>query len=75
MKWMKELFVLGNFDYVIMYVCGLIVYNFVYIGNVWLVVVFDVFYCLLKWCFECVDYVCNFMDVDDKINVVVKEVG
>lgn len=32
-----------------MYVCGLIVYNYIYIGNVWSVVVFDMVCCYLEF--------------------------
>lgn len=62
------------------YVCGFIVYDCVYLGNVCLVVVFDILNCLMNYVYgvENVIYVCNFIDVDDKINVMVlfcKEVG
>lgn len=57
-----------------MYVCGLMVYDCVYFGNVWFVVVFDVLNCLLCYVYgvDMVIYVWNFIDVDDKINVIVK---
>lgn len=58
-----------------MYVCGFMVYNYVYIGNFCLVVIFDLLFCLLKWYYLVVKYVCNIIDVDDKINNVVCENG
>lgn len=60
-------------DNVWFYVCGLIVYDFVYIGNVCFVIVFDVLFCLLSYFYggDYVIYVCNIIDVEDKINVCV----
>lgn len=73
-KWFFELI---DFECVIFYVCGLIVYNYVYIGNVCFVVVFDVFVCVLCYIYgvDKVIYVCNIIDVDDKIIVFFKEIG
>jgi len=53
-----------------MYVCGPTVYDFAHIGNARPVIVFDVFYRLLRHIYgaEHVTYVRNITDVDDKIN-------
>jgi len=53
-----------------MYVCGPTVYSRAHIGNARPVVVFDLLYRLLRHDYgaECVTYVRNFTDVDDKIN-------
>ncbi|MEX2165730.1 MAG: cysteine--tRNA ligase [Methyloceanibacter sp.] len=53
-----------------MYVCGPTVYDFAHIGNARPVIVFDVFYRLLRHVYgaEHVTYVRNITDVDDKIN-------
>ncbi len=53
-----------------MYVCGPTVYDFAHIGNARPVIVFDVLYRLLRHLYgnDCVTYVRNITDVDDKIN-------
>jgi len=53
-----------------MYVCGPTVYDYAHIGNARPVIVFDVLYRLLRHTYgeECVTYVRNITDVDDKIN-------
>ncbi len=58
-----------------MYVCGPTVYDLAHIGNARPVVVFDVFYRLLKRLYPKVTYVRNITDVDDKINAASKETG
>jgi len=60
-----------------MYVCGPTVYDRAHIGNARAVVVFDVLYRVLrhKYGAECVKYVRNITDVDDKINAAAKERG
>jgi cysteinyl-tRNA synthetase len=52
-----------------MYVCGPTVYDYAHIGNARPVVVFDVLYRLLRHEYgeDCVTYVRNITDVDDKI--------
>ena len=50
-----------------MYVCGPTVYNFVHIGNMRPVVVFDTFRRFLTYIGYDVEYVSNYTDVDDKI--------
>ena len=50
-----------------MYVCGPTVYNYVHIGNVRPIVVFDVLYRLLKTTYPEVIYARNITDIDDKI--------
>ena len=50
-----------------MYVCGPTVYNFVHIGNMRPVVVFDTFRLFLTYIGYDVKYVSNYTDVDDKI--------
>ena len=62
-------------DHVRMYVCGPTVYDYAHIGNARPVVVFDVFYRLLKRLYPKVTYVRNITDVDDKINAAAKESG
>jgi cysteinyl-tRNA synthetase len=57
------------------YVCGPTVYDYAHIGNARPVVVFDVFYRLLKRLYPKVTYVRNITDVDDKINAAAKESG
>lgn len=69
----KEVFMLIEVCKVWMYVCGLIVYNYIYIGNVCSVIVFDMICCYFEYCGYEVNYVLNFIDVDDKIIKVVKE--
>ncbi|MCW9034017.1 MAG: cysteine--tRNA ligase [Alphaproteobacteria bacterium] len=71
----KEEFISLDPDHVRMYVCGPTVYDFAHIGNARPVVVFDVFYRLLKELFPKVTYVRNITDVDDKINAASKESG
>ena len=53
-----------------MYVCGPTVYDRAHLGNARPVVVFDVLYRVLRYTYgaDCVKYVRNFTDVDDKIN-------
>ena len=53
-----------------MYVCGPTVYDFAHIGNARPVIVFDVLFRLLRYRYgaDCVTYVRNITDVDDKIN-------
>lgn len=58
-----------------MYVCGLIVYNYIYIGNVCSIIVFDMIWCYFEYWGYKVDFVLNFMDVDDKIICIVNELG
>ena len=60
-----------------MYVCGPTVYDFAHIGNARPVIVFDVFYRLLRHLYgaEHVTYVRNITDVDDKINARAAERG
>lgn len=57
-----------------MYLCGPTVYDRAHLGNARPVVVFDVLYRLLRLVYgeECVTYVRNFTDVDDKINATAK---
>ena len=50
-----------------MYVCGPTVYNYVHIGNMRPVVVFDTFRKFLTYIGYNVKYVSNYTDVDDKI--------
>ncbi len=68
-----------NPKHVRMYVCGPTVYDYAHIGNARPVVVFDVFYRLLKRLYPApaskVTYVRNITDVDDKINAAAKESG
>ncbi len=60
-----------------MYVCGPTVYDFAHIGNARPVVVFDVLYRLLRHLYggDCVTYVRNITDIDDKIIAVSQETG
>jgi cysteinyl-tRNA synthetase len=53
-----------------MYVCGPTVYDYAHIGNARPVIVFDLLFRLLRHHFgaDCVTYVRNITDVDDKIN-------
>ena len=66
-------------SHVRMYVCGPTVYDYAHIGNARPVVVFDVFYRLLKRLYPAPDsnvtYVRNITDVDDKINAAAKDAG
>lgn len=50
-----------------LYVCGPTVYNYVHIGNMRPVVVFDTFVKFLRYIGYKVTYVSNYTDVDDKI--------
>jgi cysteinyl-tRNA synthetase len=52
------------------YVCGPTVYDFAHVGNARPVIVFDVLFRLLRHLYgaDCVTYVRNITDVDDKIN-------
>jgi cysteinyl-tRNA synthetase len=60
-----------------LYVCGPTVYDFAHIGNARPVVVFDVLFRLLRHIYgaDCVRYVRNITDVDDKINARAAERG
>lgn len=52
-----------------MYVCGPTVYDSAHIGNVRPMIIFDILYRLLRYIYgnECVTYVRNITDIDDKI--------
>ncbi|NUY39553.1 cysteine--tRNA ligase [Wolbachia endosymbiont of Litomosoides brasiliensis] len=63
----KELFIPINKDHVKMYVCGPTVYDTAHIGNARSIVVYDVLFQLLKFCYGKVTYVRNITDIDDKI--------
>ncbi len=54
-------------DEIHMYVCGPTVYNYIHVGNVRPLVVFDTFRRFMKHKGYTVKYVVNFTDVDDKI--------
>ena len=73
----KETFVPLNEKQVGMYVCGPTVYDLAHIGNARPIVVFDVLYRLLRKIYgeDCVKYVRNITDVDDKINAAAKQSG
>lgn len=58
-----------------MYVCGIIVYDFCYIGYGCMFVVFDVVVCYLCFFGYKLKYVCNIIDIDDKIIKCVNENG
>lgn len=60
-----------------MYVCGPTVYNRVHLGNARSVVVFDVLFRVLRHIYgvDCVTYVRNITDVDDKIINAAKQQG
>ena len=60
-----------------MYVCGPTVYDLAHIGNARPIVVFDVLYRLLREIYgeDCIKYVRNITDVDDKINAAAKQSG
>ena len=64
-------------DSVGMYVCGPTVYDYAHIGNARPVIVFDVLFRLLRTIYgeECVTYVRNITDVDDKIIAAHQESG
>jgi len=60
-----------------MYVCGPTVYDRAHLGNARPVVVFDTLFRLLiqEYGKDCVTYVRNFTDIDDKINLRAKSLG
>ena len=60
-----------------MYLCGPTVYDRAHLGNARNVIVFDVLFRLLREVYgaQCVTYVRNFTDVDDKINARAAETG
>lgn len=63
----KELFIPIDKNHIRMYVCGPTVYDTAHIGNARSVVVYDVLFQLLKFCYGKVTYVRNITDIDDKI--------
>ncbi|WP_341813696.1 cysteine--tRNA ligase [Wolbachia endosymbiont (group B) of Germaria angustata] len=63
----KEPFTPIDKDHIKMYVCGPTVYDTAHIGNARSVVVYDVLFRLLKFCYGKVTYVRNITDIDDKI--------
>ncbi|NSX83457.1 cysteine--tRNA ligase [Wolbachia endosymbiont of Atemnus politus] len=63
----KEPFTPIDKDHVKMYVCGPTVYDTAHIGNARSVVIYDVLFQLLKFCYGKVTYVRNITDIDDKI--------
>ncbi|WP_264707061.1 cysteine--tRNA ligase [Wolbachia endosymbiont (group A) of Acrocera orbiculus] len=69
----KELLTPIDKDHVKMYVCGPTVYDTAHIGNARSVVVYDVLFQLLKFCYGKVTYVRNITDIDDKIINVASE--
>ena len=73
----KELFEPLDAARVGMYVCGPTVYGLAHIGNARPIIVFDVLYRLLRDIYgpDCVTYVRNITDVDDKINAAAEESG
>ncbi|MEE8172346.1 MAG: cysteine--tRNA ligase [Alphaproteobacteria bacterium] len=73
----KELFEPLDATHVGMYVCGPTVYDLAHIGNARPIVVFDVLYRLLRDIYgpDCVTYVRNITDVDDKINAAAQRSG
>ncbi len=73
----KELFTPIDPQNVRMYVCGPTVYDRAHIGNARPVIVFDTLYRVLRHVYgaDCVTYVRNFTDVDDKINARAAEEG
>ncbi|PTV97036.1 cysteinyl-tRNA synthetase [Rhodobacter aestuarii] len=66
----KEAFTPIDAENIRLYLCGPTVYDRAHLGNARPVVVIDVLYRLLREVYgpECVTYVRNFTDVDDKIN-------
>nr|WP_168464911.1 cysteine--tRNA ligase [Wolbachia endosymbiont of Ctenocephalides felis wCfeT] len=54
-------------NHIKIYVCGPTVYDTAHIGNARSVVVYDVLFQLLKFCYSKVTYVRNITDIDDKI--------
>ncbi len=73
----KDTFVPLDASNVRMYVCGPTVYDYAHIGNARPIIVFDVLYRLLRHVYgkECVTYVRNITDVDDKINARAAQEG
>ncbi|ONG56486.1 cysteine--tRNA ligase [Pseudoroseomonas deserti] len=71
----RESFVPLDPQHVRLYVCGPTVYDLAHLGNARPVVVFDVLARLLRRRFDCVTYVRNITDVDDKINARSQESG
>lgn len=71
----KEVFMLLVGNQVCMYVCGMIVYDYCYLGYGCSMVVFDVIICWLCYCGYDLMYVCNIIDIDDKIINCVNENG
>ena len=73
----KEPFVPLDAAHVGMYVCGPTVYDLAHIGNARPIVVFDVLCRLLRNIYgaNCVSYVRNITDVDDKINAAARASG
>ncbi len=67
----KEAFAPIDRQNVRLYVCGPTVYDYAHIGNARPAIVFDVLFRLLRHLYgkNCVTYVRNITDVDDKINV------
>ena len=63
----KEIFVPINEKNIGMYVCGPTVYDDPHIGNARPIVIFDIFFKVLKSKYSVVTYVRNITDVDDKI--------
>ena len=63
----KEEFVPLEPGKVSMYVCGPTVYNYVHVGNMRPVVVFDVLRRLFLYLGYKVTFISNFTDIDDKI--------
>lgn len=58
-----------------LYVCGIIVYDLSYMGYVCIYLSFDVLVCYMCYFGLDVKYVCNIIDIDDKIIVCVNENG
>lgn len=73
--WEKVKFVLFEEGKVGLYVCGIIVYDFFYMGYVCMYLSFDVLVCYLCYLGYDVKYVCNIIDIDDKIIVWVNDNG
>lgn len=71
----KEIFTPYDPNHVKMYVCGPTVYDRAHIGNARAIVVFDVWFRLLRECFQEVTYARNITDVDDKINAKAQKSG
>ena len=71
----KNEFVPLNPNEVKLYVCGPTVYSDIHIGNARPIIVFDVLYRLLKFCYPRGTFVRNITDVDDKILARADELG